>query len=50
MSIYNPGLYPDPQQAPAIGECARCGLELYWEDGEICDKCQRVLRFEEETA
>ena len=40
-------IYTDPlrdrQTRTPIGWCARCGGELYWEDGEICWKCQEEL-------
>lgn len=36
----------DPQEKRPIGWCARCGGELYWEDGEICGKCQEEINHE----
>ena len=36
----------DPQEKRPIGWCARCSGELYWEDGEICGKCQEEINHE----
>lgn len=36
----------DAQRKLPIGRCARCGGELYWEDGEICEKCKEELNDE----
>ena len=34
----------DPQERPAMGECARCGLELYGDEDTLCAECRTALR------
>ena len=34
----------DPQERPAVGECARCGLELYGDEDTLCADCRTALR------
>ena len=46
--------YPlrDPQDAPAVCMCARCGEEIYDpEEGEVCRSCRAKLnRWDQKTA
>ena len=30
----------DPQQAPVIGFCERCGCEVYHLGDELCERCR----------
>lgn len=42
-----PGLYTDPQTAPVVDTCPRCGGELYdpaSEPGTLCPACEGELR------
>lgn len=36
----------DAQQEEPVVLCARCGRQLHWEDGEICEKCKEELQSE----
>lgn len=33
----------DEQEAPAVGNCRRCGGELYGDEEELCTACREVL-------
>lgn len=37
----------DEQDRPAVGECARCGGELYGGDSELCSECETALQSKE---